>query len=149
MRSDDLIAQIGNVNLEGKFTGTIPTSMPSAAAKSFEMMYSDGKSFKYGSAFTSPAYDATILLALAIEAAGSNDRSKIAAALRKVANAPGEKVGPGEFAKAKKLLAAGKDIDYDGVAGAHEFDENGEVAGVIAEYVVKGGKYIDSDPLKF
>ena len=149
MRSDDLIKQIGNANLEGKFIGTIPTSVPSEEAKKFEEMYGDSKAFKFGSAFTTPSYDAAMLLALAIEAAGSNDRKLIAAALRKVANAPGEKIGPGQFAKAKELIAAGKDIDYDGAAGPAEFDERGEVDGVIAEYIVKGGQYVDSDPLKF
>lgn len=149
MRSDDLIKQIGKDNLEGRFTGTIPTSVPSDEAKKFEEMYGDGKAFKFGSAFTSASYDATMLLALAIEAAGSNDRSKIAEALVNVATAPGEKIGPGQFAKAKELLAAGKDIDYDGAAGPAEFDDKGEVDGVIAEYVVQAGKYVDSDPLNF
>lgn len=149
MRSDDLIKQIGNDNLEGRFTGTIPTAVPSDEANKFEEMYGDSKAFKFGSAFTSASYDATMLLALAIEAAGSNDRSKIAAALVKVATGPGEKVGPGQFAKAKELIAAGKDIDYDGAAGPAEFDDKGEVDGVIAEYVVQAGKYVDSAPLKF
>ncbi len=149
MRSDDLIKQIGAKALEGKFFGTVPTSIPSPNADKFKAMYSDNKAFKFGSAFTSSAYDATMLLALAVEAAGSKDRGKIAAALRKVATAPGEKIGPGEFAKAKKLLAAGKDIDYDGASGPHEFDANGEVDGVIAEYVIKDGKLSDGKPLKF
>ena len=43
---------------------------------------------------------AAFLLALAIEKAGSNDRTKVAAALRSVATAPGEPILPGELAKA-------------------------------------------------
>ncbi len=149
MRSAEMVKTIGGSNLEGTFTGTIPTSIPSAEADKFKGMYGDDKAFKFNSAFTAPAYDATMLLALAIEAAGANDRSKIAAALRKVATAPGEKIGPGEFAKAKKLLAAGKDIDYDGVAGPHEFDADGEVSGVFADYLVKNGNLVEGGLLKF
>jgi branched-chain amino acid transport system substrate-binding protein len=73
------------------------------------------------------------LTLLAVEQAGSADRSKMAEALRAVASAPGEKVGPGEWAKAKALIAEGKDIDYDGAGGTYDFDENGDVAGVYRE----------------
>jgi branched-chain amino acid transport system substrate-binding protein len=112
-------------------------------------MYGDDKAFKFGSAFTGTAYDATMLIGLAIEAAGSTDRAKISAALRKVASAPGEKIGPGEFAKAKELLAAGKDIDYEGATGSHEFDENGDVKGLYARYEVKDDQLVDSGVLKY
>ena len=148
MRSASMVNTIGAANLEGSFSGTIPSSPTSPESEKFKKMYGDNKAFKFDSAFTSPAYDATMLLALAIQAAGANDRAKISAALRKVATAPGEKVGPGEFAKAKKLLEAGKDINYQGVAGTHEFDADGEVAGVFADYLVKGGKLVEGGPVK-
>ncbi len=82
-----------------------------------------------------------MLIALAIEKAGSTDRTAIKDALRFVANAPGEIVGPGEWAKAVKLLAEGKDINYEGAAGSHEFDENGDVAGFIGKFIVDGDSY--------
>ena len=75
-------------------------------------------------------------MALAIEKAGAADRSKIAAALREVANAPGEVIRPGEWAKAKQLIAEGKDINYEGASGNVDFDENGDVAGIYAVNVV-------------
>jgi branched-chain amino acid transport system substrate-binding protein len=59
-------------------------------------------------------------------------------ALRKVAAAPGEKIGPGEWAKAKELIKAGKDIDYEGAGGSYEFDKNGDVTGYIGKYVLDG-----------
>ena len=65
----------------------------------------------------------------------------MAAALREVASAPGEKVGPGEWAKAKALIAEGKDIDYVGGAGPQDFDANGDVAGSFSKSVVKDGKW--------
>jgi branched-chain amino acid transport system substrate-binding protein len=91
--------------------------------------------------FVDQTYDATFLALLAIEKVGSADRAKMAAALRAVASAPGEKVGPGEWGKAKALLAAGKDIDYDGASGNHDFDANGDVKGFIGKFVVDGDKF--------
>jgi len=86
--------------------------------------------------YAAHGYDATFLMALAIEKAGSADRSKIGAALREVANGPGEVVRPGEWAKAKKLIADGQDINYEGASGNVDFDENGDVGGVFGLNVV-------------
>ncbi len=87
------------------------------------------------------SYDASFLLALAIEKNGSAERAGLAEALRAVATAPGEIILPGEWKKAKALLEAGKEIDYEGATGSHEFDEGGDVSGVIVEmgvYVREG-----------
>ena len=91
--------------------------------------------------FVDQTYDATFLALLAVAKAGSTDRAAMSAALREVANAPGEKVGPGEWAKAMELIAAGQDINYDGAGGAAELDENGDVAGAIGKFVVDGTGY--------
>lgn len=93
--------------------------------------------------FGAQGYDAAFLLALAFEKHGSTDREGLNAALREVANAPGEVILPGEWAKAKALIAEGKDINYEGGGGSHEFDENGDVAGVIVEMAVQGGTWVE------
>ena len=51
------------------------------------------------------------------------------AALREMATAPGETIYPGEWDKAVKLLAEGKDINYEGASGSQEFDEGRRCAG--------------------
>jgi len=84
-----------------------------------------------------------ILIALAAVKAGSNDRTAIRDALRDVASAPGEKVGPGDYAKAVELLKAGKDINYEGAAGSQDFDENGDVPGTIGMWSFEDGKIVD------
>jgi branched-chain amino acid transport system substrate-binding protein len=95
--------------------------------------------------YAAHGYDATFLMALAIEKAGAADRTKLKDALREVANAPGEVVRPGEWEKAKKLIAEGKDINYEGASGAIEFDANGDVGGVFAVNVVgDDGKWVKS-----
>ena len=53
-------------------------------------------------------------------------------------------MGPGDWAKAKALLAAGKDINYQGIAGENEFDANGDVAGIYGKSVVKDGKWAET-----
>ena len=82
-----------------------------------------------------------ILAALAIQQAGSTDRTKVRDALRTIANPPGEPVGPGDWAKAIELIKAGKDIDYTGATGSMDFDDKGDVAGVIGHFVVDGTGY--------
>lgn len=75
-------------------------------------------------------YDAAFLMALAIEKAGSTDRRAIADALTQINDPAGEVVGPGEWEKAKQLIAEGKAINYQGASGSVDFDENGDVPGV-------------------
>ena len=59
--------------------------------------------------------------------------------MREVANAPGIKVGPGDFAKALDLLRRGEDIDYEGVAGSQNFDDNGDVLNTIEIWKIEDG----------
>ncbi|QDL91222.1 ABC transporter substrate-binding protein [Paroceanicella profunda] len=130
MVDDEVINQIGAENLtEAAFTAAgADDSSPSwaayiAAAQEAGLANPTGP-------FVPNGYDATFLMALAIEKAGSADRSLISAALREVANAPGEVILPGEWEKAKALIAEGKDINYQGASGEIEFDAAGDVAGV-------------------
>jgi branched-chain amino acid transport system substrate-binding protein len=58
----------------------------------------------------------------------------------KVANAPGEKIYPGELAKALKILADGGEIDYVG-GTAVELVGSGESAGSFREVEIKDGKF--------
>jgi len=91
--------------------------------------------------FAAQSYDAAFLLALAIEKNGRADREGLSKALRAVATAPGEVILPGEWQKAKALLKAGKEINYEGATGSLEFDKAGDVSGVIIEmgvYVREG-----------
>jgi branched-chain amino acid transport system substrate-binding protein len=82
-----------------------------------------------------------MLTALAIEQAGSTDRTKIRDALRQICCAPGEVIEPGEWAKAKADIAAGKKINYEGASGDCDFDEYGNVKGVYGHYVIENGTF--------
>ncbi|NIA03709.1 MAG: ABC transporter substrate-binding protein [Nitrospirae bacterium] len=83
------------------------------------------------------AYDAMMLIALAMERAGDTSAQAIHDNLRAVANPAGEKVYYGEWAKAVALLKAGKEINYEGVSGVVDFKDNGDVAGGITIWKIK------------
>ena len=70
-------------------------------------------------------YDATTLLLLAVEAAGSKDPDKVAAKVAEVATAPGKKcVWYGECAE---LIRDGEEVDFDGAMNALTFDDTHNV----------------------
>jgi ABC-type branched-subunit amino acid transport system substrate-binding protein len=88
-------------------------------------------------------YDAVYLMALAIAQAGtSTDVAALRIALRAVANPPGEQVGPGEFARAIALIKAGKDINYEGASGTCDFDDQGNVNPLMAEWELQNGNFM-------
>jgi len=137
-----VIEQIGAENLKDNYMVTQAAADPEN--ESYKLFAEKFKTTGMDPAapYASHGYDAAFLVALAIEKAGSADRSKISAALREVANAPGEVIRPGEWAKAKKLIAEGKDINYEGASGPVDFDANGDVAGFYSvNRVGDDGKY--------
>jgi ABC-type branched-subunit amino acid transport system substrate-binding protein len=75
--------------------------------------------------YAAESYDAGILIALAAQAAKDDSGVSIAAKLAEVSKG-GEKCKT--FKACTELLAAGKDIDYDGVSGPIEFDDAGDPA---------------------
>ena len=136
MKSQSLVDNIGGSNLAGSY-GTAPKGVETDASKNFVANYEKSFGDKPNGPFINNNYDAAMILLLGIEKAGSTDGAAIRDGVRAVASAPGEIVGPGEFAKAKKLLSEGKDINYEGAAGSQDFDENGDVAGTFEHWEIK------------
>ncbi|OAN98156.1 ABC transporter substrate-binding protein [Sulfitobacter geojensis] len=95
--------------------------------------------FDATSPYTPEAYDAAALLLLAMQAAESTDPAAYKDEILNVANAPGEKIYPGDLGKALELIKAGTDIDYVG-ASAVELIGPGESAGTYRMIEVKDGK---------
>lgn len=81
-------------------------------------------------AYIPNAYDATVLVGLAMEQAKSSKGPAIRDAIRKVTDPKGQKVyaGVAELKKAAALLAEGKSIQYVGATGPLQFDANGDIA---------------------
>ncbi len=133
-----------SVNLEDNFgseidgsTGQHPgTDSPGAAAVA-DMGKANG--FDGTSPFAPESYDAAALIILAMQAAGSSTSADLQGKVMAVANAPGEKIYPGELAKALKILADGGDVDYVG-GSAVELIGPGESAGNYRQIEISGGK---------
>ncbi|MEN8807063.1 MAG: ABC transporter substrate-binding protein [Desulfobacterales bacterium] len=148
MASNTLIAAIGSDKLRGMIV-TKPGAPDSTGARVFNK-FAWADNLNPAGAFVGQSYDAAFLLALAIEKNGKAERAGIANALRAVATPPGEVILPGEWAKAKALIKAGKEINYEGATGSLDFDEAGDVSGVIIEMGVnvREGSFIEFGQIK-
>ena len=138
-KNQEMFDNLGADSFEGNY-GTAPGAPGTPTQETFKDLYSSKLDGDPSSLFISEAFDAAVILALAIAEAGSEDGDDIKAAMRDVANAPGEKVGPGDLAKALQLISEGKDIDYVGAAGDQDFDENGDVQNTIEVWKIDGGQ---------
>jgi len=136
MYGQSLIDAIGK-DLEGT-VGLIPAAEGEGMDKFSAAAKAAG--FDPTSSYTGQSYDAAALIALAMQKAKSHDRTAIRDAILDVANAPGEKILPGELAKGLQILKDGGDIDYVGATNV-ELIGPGEAAGTYREYVVKDGKF--------
>lgn len=134
MISDKLVENFG-IEIDGS-TGQNPGT-DSPGAKAFADLIGD--KFNSTSPFAAESYDAAALLMLAMQAADSKDPSDYKDKVMEVANAPGEKIYPGELAKALDLIRAGTDIDYVG-ASAVELIGAGESAGNYRQVTFSDGK---------
>ena len=134
MIGDSLPEAIGP-DLDGSI-GSLPGTDSPGAAKFAELAEAAG--FAAGP-FAAESYDAAALILLAMQASGSSDSQVYKGSMMDVANAPGEKIYPGELAKGIKYLRQGLAIDYVG-ASAVELVGGGESAGNYAEILIDSGK---------
>ncbi|HSG95425.1 MAG TPA: ABC transporter substrate-binding protein [Afifellaceae bacterium] len=134
MVGDALPEAIGP-DLNGSFGQAAGTDSP-GKDKFVEMA---GSAFDATSPYSGESYDAAALILLAMQAANSTDPAAYKGKIEDVANAPGEKILPGELGKALEILASGGDIDYVG-ASAVEMIGVGEAAGSYREIEIKDGK---------
>jgi hypothetical protein len=83
---------------------------------------------KYGTApvqLADYSYDGLMLLALAVDAAGSTNGDAVGAMMKTIANPPGIMVS--DYATAYQDLKAGKKINYEGASGPLDFNDHNYV----------------------
>ena len=136
MYGDALLADLGDA-LEGSY-GALPWS-EGEGTDAFNAL-GEAAGINVASAYTRESYDAAALIALAMAAGGDAERATVAANLMDVANAPGEKILPGELGKALEILKDGGDIDYVGATNV-ELIGPGEAAGTYRYYEIKEGGF--------
>jgi branched-chain amino acid transport system substrate-binding protein len=140
MIGDSLPTAIGE-DLNGSY-GTLPKAQGNGA-ETFEKL-ADAAGFKPGP-YAPQSYDAAALIILAMQAAGSTDSNIFKAKILDIANAPGEKINPGELGRALDIIASGKDVDYVGASDV-ELIGSGESAGSFQEIIIENQKIT---PVKF
>lgn len=82
------------------------------------------------STYATAHYDILNVTCLAIQMAGSVDADAWTDAMHQVSNPPGKKVYT--YAEGMEALAAGEEIDYDGVTGDFEYSDTGVVSGIFS-----------------
>ncbi len=142
-KSQEMLDEIGASNFDGIF-GTAPGGPETPTRSAFLDLYSSRTDGNADALFIAEAFDAAVLIALAMEHAGSDDAAAVKDSLRDVSNAPGERVGPGDITRALDLIRNGQDIDYVGASGEQEFDENGDVLNTIEVWTVEDGKIVST-----
>ncbi|WP_276302353.1 ABC transporter substrate-binding protein [Halorussus lipolyticus] len=85
------------------------------------------------------SYDATLLSALAIESADEFSSSALRESIYPVSRPEGTTVS--SFETAKEELAAGNQIDYSGVSGSIDLNEEGDVPGTYKWWRFEDGDY--------
>ena len=138
MVSDVLETNFGD-EIDGSF-GQNPAASGDGAAAFGALAEAAG--FDGSSVYAGEGYDAAALILLAMQAANSMDPADYASKVMDVANAPGEKIMPGELGKAFEILKSGGEIDYQG-ASAVELIGPGESAGSFREIKIEGGKIVE------
>ena len=147
-KNQTMFDAIGGNHFEGDF-GVSPGNPQSTAVEDFRRIYEERTSGDPNQQLIAEAFDGAIVIALAIEKAGSDDPVAVQDALRPVANPPGEIVGPGDVARALALVREGKDINYVGAAGDIDFDENGDVVSGMRVWKIENNKIVDTDIYAF
>lgn len=111
--------------LEGA-RGTRPgTPQTGAAVSAFDNLYQQSGG-PPRTTYEAQTFDATTLCFLAAVAADSSNGTKIRDELQAVSGPPGTKYTFQDLGQAVKDLMAGKQIDYEGVSGPINFDQNGD-----------------------
>ncbi|PYG31890.1 ABC transporter substrate-binding protein [Pelagimonas varians] len=136
MYADALLVDLG-ADLEGSF-GTVPWA-EGEGTELFNAL-ATANDVNPDSSYTRESYDAAALLALAMAAGGAATSEAVAANVMNVANAPGEKILPGELGKALDILAAGGEVDYVGATGV-ELIGPGEAAGTYRHFTIAESAY--------
>jgi ABC-type branched-subunit amino acid transport system substrate-binding protein len=145
-KSIEIPEALGAENLDG-FMGTVAASVGGDSLSQFEADYEATYGELPPLPYITNFYDGVLVAGLAAAACDAKGEAVtpvcIRDNLREVANPPGETIIPGVagLQKALELLKAGEAVNYEGSAGAVDFDMNGDVVTPIEIW-----KYITEDP---
>lgn len=147
LSSTDLTELLGAEETEGML-GTAPGAFSGNAPDAFDKLYKEAPG-PARNLFDAPTFDDVILCYLAAVAAGSSEGEEIAAAIVDVTGPGGAKYTFEQLPQAIEALQEGKDIDYEGVSGPIDWDENGDLSRYIYDISeFKGGQLVKVDTVE-
>jgi branched-chain amino acid transport system substrate-binding protein len=141
----DLVKALGPEVVEGLISVDSVSNEKSPSYTHFDALYTKAMG-KPGSSnvYAAMAYDMVVVLALAIEAAGSGATTEqVNAKIREVSNPGGTPVYT--FAEGKTLLAKKEKINYEGASSKLDFDKYGDVTPDFGVYVYEKGELVRKD----
>lgn len=127
-RTPELSEAIGPSRLAGMRGTYVAPAPQNPSSEAWTKAYLTEHGGPPGRPYVKEAYDATIALALAAEAAGSVDGSAIRDELRRIGRAPGLLVTaePASLKAGLEALRRGDEVDCQGAAGTLDRDEHGD-----------------------
>jgi branched-chain amino acid transport system substrate-binding protein len=142
MNTADFIKGVGRQYLNNAY-GTSSGSTRTPSSDYFAKVYpAISGGFDAASPAADRAFDAGVIIGLAIAQAGKFQAAAIRDAIRKVTSPGGEVVYAGEqgFARALQLIREKKPVRYIGVIGPVQFDKYGDIAGPFRTWKIANGE---------
>lgn len=145
--NDTLIKNVGAEATESIISVGPRAAVGSEAYAAFNKRYKDASGQDLAAnIYAAEIRDQVTLLALAMEAAKSTDSKVLKNTLREINSNDGKVVH--NFAEGLAALKAGEKINYEGVSGSVDFDENGDTITDFSVQQVQSGKLIEIDVVK-
>ncbi len=124
--------------VEGVAVATAAVDRPERAA--FERAFRTHAGRAPEEPFAAQAFDATVLLALALESAGPEaTAAQLRAAMVRISSGKSG-YGPSELGRLLRAVARGEDAGYEGASGDIDLSEDGRVTGAFERFTIRGGK---------
>jgi branched-chain amino acid transport system substrate-binding protein len=142
LSSTDLVELVGAETTEGML-GTAPGTFSGDAPDAFDRLYKAAPG-PPRNLFDAGVFDDVILCYLAAVAAGSTDGPELADAIIDVTGPGGTKYTYEELPEAVEALENGEDIDYEGVSGPIDWDDNGD----LSRYIYNISEFKDGELVK-
>lgn len=135
----EIFALVGNDVMEGVISETPSADVETEAFKAWADRFQALFNAPPSGGFQSNSYDQVIIHALAMQKAGEATGEAISKNYREVCNPPGTKVY--SYEEGLAALEKGEDIDYEGVSGPCDMDENGNTVGSYTMMTATAGEW--------
>jgi branched-chain amino acid transport system substrate-binding protein len=137
--NSQLASAVGNTVIEGDMGVDLVPVTDSKAYKRLADAYK-AKTSKdvFDNVYAAHVYDSMLLLALAMQKAGSLQGTAVSKAMTDISNPPGDKVEG--FADGLAALKSGKEIDFDGASGPIDFNDKNDMKPNVGIFTFKAGK---------